>query len=186
MLCHQFWQCFLIKGRLREKLRIVGDNTPTVDVFVTCCKEDVDVITDTVRAAAAVDWPSDCFRVVVLDDGADPQLKAAVDDVSALYPNVYYTARTKVKGIPHHFKAGNLNHGLEFVSDLPGGASTYIAALDADMIPEPEWLRAIIAHLVIEPKLALSCPPQVCRPIMQRKASLMRCSYSTTCPKMTR
>ena len=171
---------------MREKLRIVGDNTPTVDVFVTCCKEDVDVITDTVRAAAAVDWPSDCFRVVVLDDGADPQLKAAVDDVSALYPNVYYTARTKVKGIPHHFKAGNLNHGLEFVSDLPGGASTYIAALDADMIPEPEWLRAIIAHLVIEPKLALSCPPQVCRPIMQRKASLMRCSYSTTCPKMTR
>lgn len=143
MLFHQFWQVFLIKGRSREKLRIVGHNTPTVDVFVTCCKEDVEVITDTVRAAAAVDWPSDRFRVIVLDDGADPELKRAVDDVSQLYPNVYYTARQKVKGVPHHFKAGN------------------IAALDADMIPQPEWLRAILAHLVIEPMLALSCPPQV-------------------------
>lgn len=161
MLCHQFWQCFLIKGRIREKLRIVGDTTPTVDVFVTCCKEDVQIITDTVRAAAAIDWPSSCFRIVVLDDGADPDLKSAIEDVSLLYPNVYYTARTKVKGVPHHFKAGNLNHGLQFVSDLPGGPSTYIAALDADMIPEPEWLRAIIAHLVIEPRLALSCPPQL-------------------------
>jgi cellulose synthase/poly-beta-1,6-N-acetylglucosamine synthase-like glycosyltransferase len=162
MLCHQFWQLFLIKGRSREKLRIVGDNTPTVDVFVTCCKEDVQVITDTVRAAAAVDWPTDHFRVIVLDDGADRELKAAVEGISVLYPNVYYTARKKIKGVPHHFKAGNLNHGLDFVTHLPGGAGMYIAALDADMIPEPDWLRAIIAHLVIEPQLALSCPPQVC------------------------
>jgi cellulose synthase/poly-beta-1,6-N-acetylglucosamine synthase-like glycosyltransferase len=162
MLCHQFWQLFLIKGRHREKLRIVGDTTPSVDVFVTCCKEDVGIITDTVRAAAAIDWPSSNFRVIVLDDGADAELKAAIDDVSLLYPNIYYTARHKVKGVPHHFKAGNLNHGLQFVSELPGGASTYIAALDADMIPEPEWLRAIAAHLVIEPQLALACPPQAC------------------------
>ncbi|KAF2134355.1 glycosyltransferase family 2 protein [Dothidotthia symphoricarpi CBS 119687] len=161
MLCHQFWQLFLIKGRRREKLRIVGDTTPTVDVFVTCCKEDVGIITDTVRAAAAVDWPTESFRVIVLDDGADAELAAAVNDVSLLYPNVYYTARQKIKGVPHHFKAGNLNHGLEWVAALPGGASTYIAALDADMIPEPEWLRAVLAHLVIEPQLALSCPPQL-------------------------
>ncbi|KAF2846880.1 glycosyltransferase family 2 protein [Plenodomus tracheiphilus IPT5] len=161
MLFHQFWQVFLIKGRQREKLRIVSETTPTVDVFVTCCKEDVQVIVDTVRAAAAIDWPSDQFRVIVLDDGADPLLQMAVAELSLLYPNVYYTARFKAKGVLHHFKAGNLNHGLDFVTNLPGGASTYIAALDADMIPEPDWLRAIIAHLVIEPQLALACPPQL-------------------------
>lgn len=161
MLLHQFWQLFLIKGRQREKLRIVGNTTPTVDVFVTCCKEEVDIISDTVRAAAAIDWPSDCFRVIVLDDGADAELQASIEGLSLLYSNVYYTARRKEKGVPHHFKAGNLNHGLEFVTELSGGASTYIAALDADMIPEPHWLRAVIAHLVIEPQLALSCPPQV-------------------------
>lgn len=31
MLLHQFWQCFLIKGRSREKLRIVGDVTPSIE-----------------------------------------------------------------------------------------------------------------------------------------------------------
>lgn len=161
MLCHQFWQCFLIKGRSREKLRVMGEHTPTVDVFVTCCKEDVPTIVDTVRAAAVVDWPIENFRVIVLDDGADQELERAIADLSTLYPNVYYTARQKVKGVPHHFKAGNLNHGLDFTTKLPGGASDYMAALDADMIPEPEWLRAVVAHLVIEPELALSCPPQV-------------------------
>lgn len=113
-------------------------------------------------AAAAVDWPTDRFRVVVLDDGGSGELQKAVETLALVYSNVYYTARTKVKGVPHHFKAGNLNHGLHFVHGLPGGAGDYIAALDADMIPEPDWLRAIIAHLVIDPKLALSCPPQVC------------------------
>ena len=44
-----------IRGRKRPKLRLRGDNVPTVDVFVTCCKEDVDVVLDTTRAACAVD-----------------------------------------------------------------------------------------------------------------------------------
>lgn len=157
----QLWQSIALKSRHREKLRIVGDVVPSVDVFVTCCGEDIDVVRDTVRAAAAVDWPFDRFRVVVLDDGGSAELRNAVETLALAYSNVYYTARTKVKGVPHHFKAGNLNHGLQFVHSLPGGAGEYIAALDADMIPEPDWLRAIIAHLVIDPKLALSCPPQV-------------------------
>jgi cellulose synthase/poly-beta-1,6-N-acetylglucosamine synthase-like glycosyltransferase len=44
---------------------------------------------------------------------------------------------------------------------LEDGTGEYIAALDADMIPEPAWLRAIIAHMVIDDKMALVCPPQV-------------------------
>jgi hypothetical protein len=34
----------------------------------------------------------------------------------------------------HHFKAGNLNYGLEQVNLLPGGAGQFMAALDADMV----------------------------------------------------
>lgn len=161
MLLHQFWQLFLLKGRRRQKLRLVGNTTPTVDVFVTCCGEEREIVVDTARAAAAQDWPIDRFRVVVLDDKADMQLKAEIEEMKLDFPNVFYTARVKTPGVPHHFKAGNLNHGLEFVKGLDGGAGEYMAALDADMIPEPEWLRAIIAHLVVEQELALSCPPQV-------------------------
>lgn len=155
------WQLLHIKGRSRPKLRLVGDIVPTVDVFVTCCKEDVDVVLDTTRAAATVDYPADRFRVVVLDDGADPELKEAIENLGREYPNVYYFARIKIKGVPHHAKAGNLIGGTEFVTKLPGGCGEHIAALDADMIPEPDWLRSIMAHMVADPKMALVCPPQV-------------------------
>ncbi len=155
------YQMLSIRGRRRPKLRIRGDDVPTVDVFITCCKEDIDIVLDTTRAAAAVDYPQDRFRVVVLDDGKDEDLQAAIEALSLEYPNVYYHARVKVKGVPHHFKAGNLTGGTDHVTKLDGGKAEFIAALDADMIPERDWLRAIIAHMVNDPKMALVCPPQV-------------------------
>jgi hypothetical protein len=78
-----------------------------------------------------------------------------------MFPNLYYYARVKIKGVPHHFKAGNLIGGTAMVTKLEGGAGEYIAALDADMIPQPDWLRAIVAHTVQDPKMALVCPPQL-------------------------
>lgn len=161
MLLHAMWQLFIIKGRRRAKLRLVGENVPTVDVFVTCCREDANLIMDTAVAALHNDYPADRFRVVILDDGGDKTLEGLVHAKQALYPNLFYNARVKIPGVPHHAKAGNLNAGLAFVDQLPGGGGEFMAALDADMIPEAHWLRAIIAHLVIDPKLALSCPPQL-------------------------
>lgn len=150
-----------IRGRSRPKLRIIGDNVPTVDAFITCCGEDVDTVLDTARAACSVDWPADRFRVVILDDGKDAELEKGIEDLAETYPNLYYHARIKIKGVPHHFKAGNLTGGTDFVTKLPGGEAEYIAPLDADMIPEPDWLRAIIAHFIKDDKMALVCPPQV-------------------------
>jgi hypothetical protein len=83
-----------------------------------------------------------------------------VEDLQSLqYPNLYYHVRVKTK--PHHAKAGNLIGGTDYVTKLEGGAGEYIAALDADMIPEPDWLRAVVAHAVRDPKMALVCPPQL-------------------------
>lgn len=119
------------------------------------------MVADTVRAACAQDYPSSRFRVVVCDDGADADLRSAVEDLSLEHPNLYYYARIKIKGKPHHFKAGNLIAATEMVELLPGGAGEFIAALDADMMPEPDWLRCIIAHMVIDSKMGLVCPPQL-------------------------
>ncbi|RDW76064.1 hypothetical protein BP5796_06885 [Coleophoma crateriformis] len=160
-LLHQLYQMLSIRGRSRPRLRLVGDDCPTIDVFITCCGEDVDVVLDTTRAACAVDYPKDRFRVVVLDDGKDENLQAAVENLSSEYPNCYYYARIKIKGVPHHFKAGNLTGGTDLSTKLPGGCGEYIAALDADMIPEPDWLRAIVPHLIQDDKMALVCPPQL-------------------------
>ena len=158
---HNSYALLSARGRKRAKLRLVGNDLPAVDVFITCCKEDVDVILDTARAACAQDYPSSRFRVVVCDDGADPELRLGVEGLTLEHPNLYYHARIKIKGKPHHFKAGNLIAATEMVEQLPGGAGEFIAALDADMIPEPDWLRCIIAHMVMEPKMGLVCPPQL-------------------------
>lgn len=153
-----------MKTRHRLRLRVIGEDVPMVDVFITCAGEEVAVILDTVRAAAGVDWPQDRLRVIVLDDKASEEVRREVQLLGLKRPCIHYTARTKTKGVPHHFKAGNLNHGLGYVEGIEGGKAEFVAALDADMIVERSWLRAILAHLLTDPGLALACPPQVSRP----------------------
>lgn len=133
LLIQTLWNVFILKTRNRRQLRLVGEDVPSVDVFVTCCKEEVDLIVDTARAACEIDYPRERYRVVVLDDGADAELEAAINHLAQMcnYQNLHYRARKKIKGVPHHFKAGNLNYGFEEVCHMYGGASSYIAALDA-------------------------------------------------------
>ncbi|SCV52769.1 related to cellulose synthase catalytic subunit [Fusarium fujikuroi] len=160
-LMHNTWTMWSMKKRNRPKLRLTGNDVPTVDAFITCCGEDDDLVMDTVRAACDLDYPQDRFRVILLDDGKSAGLHEACAKLSMIYPNLYYMARVKIPGQPHHFKAGNLNYGLDEVHKLPGGAGQFMAALDADMIPERDWLRAILPHMLIDPKMALACPPQL-------------------------
>lgn len=161
-LMHNLWTMWAAKKRRRPKLRLTSDDVPGVDVFITCCGEEDDLVMDTVRAACDLDYPRERFRVIVLDDAKSQGLEDTVRGLSKVYyPNLFYMAREKIPGKPHHFKAGNLNYGLEQTHYLPGGAAPYMAALDADMIPERDWLRAILPHLILDPKMALACPPQL-------------------------
>ncbi|RCI12776.1 hypothetical protein L249_0954 [Ophiocordyceps polyrhachis-furcata BCC 54312] len=160
-LMHNSWTMWSMKRRRRLKLRLKGYEVPTVDVFITCCGEEDDLVLDTIRGACDLDYPDDRYRVIVLDDGKSAGLEASVSRLTGIYPHLYYMAREKIPGKPHHFKAGNLNYGLEQVHLLPGGAGRFMAALDADMIPERNWLRAVLPHLLIDPKMALACPPQL-------------------------
>lgn len=145
---HNFWTMWALKRRNRPKLRLTGNEVPTVDVFVTCCGEEDEVVLDTVRAACDLDYPCDKFRVIILDDGKSASLEASINHHFTMHSNVYYIAREKIPGVPHHFKAGNLNNGLNQVHLLPGGAGEFMAALDADMVNythprlslSPAWL----------------------------------------------
>lgn len=133
-LMHNTWTMWSLKKRNRPKMRLTGNDVPTVDAFITCCGEDDELVMDTVRGACDQDYPTDRFRVIVLDDGKSAGLERSCAILSHTYPNLYYMARTKVPGQPHHFKAGNLNYGLEQSALLPGGAGQFMAALDADMV----------------------------------------------------
>ena len=69
VLLHSLWSVFVLKARGRKKLRLKGNRVPTVDVLITACGEDDDLILNTARAACNIDYPADRFRVIVLDDG---------------------------------------------------------------------------------------------------------------------
>lgn len=150
--------------RPRPCYRLVGNSAPTVDVLIPCCREPTDVIIDTVAAAVAQDYPPQRLRVFLLDDGHDETLRETMERLStksaeANGPQVRYLSRKLGAGVRSYYKAGNLQFGIEESMRL--GGSEYLACLDSDMIPEPDWLRRLIPHLVLDKKMALACPPQV-------------------------
>lgn len=121
---------------------------------------------DTVAGAAIQDYPKHCYRIFLMDDAGDSDLKAAVDDFnhqeskrSGIQPVVYIN-RPKKPGAQHYYKAGNLDFGIR-TSHEQYGSSELIAGLDADMIPEYDWLKRTVPHLVYSPPdLAMVSPPQ--------------------------
>jgi hypothetical protein len=128
---------------------------------------------NSVAAAAAQQYPPTQFQVFVLDDAADENLRKAVDVLNTSscirkfgFQDVVYFARKKPPGQPHYYKSGNLRAGLEFTASNHG-SSEYFAALDADMISEPDWLSRTVPHLVKNKDIALVSPPQISYNILQ-------------------
>ena len=99
----------------------------------------------------------------MLDDKKDANLERLVRDLRLERkegPRITYIARPKPQGIRHYYKGGNVRYGYEVSNDLDQG-SEYFAALDADLITEPDWLRRVVPHLILQHGLAFACPPQV-------------------------
>ena len=148
----------------RPRYQLSGGVAPSVDVLITCCGEPIDVIVNTVDAASAQDYPLGRFNVFLLDDGQDDQLRHAVARLNVRLkiqkrPSVTYLSREKLLEVRSYFKAGNLRYGIEVSKRR--SSSEFIAGLDADMIPDRDWLRKMVPHLLLDDKLALACPPQV-------------------------
>jgi Glycosyl transferase family 2 len=159
-LMNNGWAMFALKSRNRPRLRLTGNyDLPTVDVFVTCCKEDDQVVMDTVLAACDQDYPLDRFRVIILDDGQSAELQRMATEASKTWPNLIYMSREKKPGVPHHFKAGNLNYGLEQITMLPNGSGEFIGALDADMVCTQPSPRAKLTMIDSRTSLASCSAP---------------------------
>ena len=151
--------------RPRPDYRLCGSAAPSVDVMITCCGEPVKIIINTILAAAAQEYPPQSFRIFVLDDAHDAELRHAVDMLrlhrdKAVSPSIVYLSRTVKTGEQSHFKSGNLRSGIEESQRLEPG-SDLLAGLDADMIPEPDWLRRMVPHLLLRDEVAMACGPQV-------------------------
>jgi cellulose synthase (UDP-forming) len=118
----------------------------TVDVYVTCYNEPVELVRETVRAAVAIRHP---HRTWVLDDGNSVAMRAMAESLGA----GYLVRTTDWVGRSRHAKAGNINNAL-FQTD-----GEFILVLDADQIPRPEILDRTLGYLC-DPAVAFVQTPQ--------------------------
>ncbi len=57
---------------------------PTVDIFIACYNEPVDLVEKTAKAALQIDYPATKLAVYILDDGASPEMQAMADNLGLL------------------------------------------------------------------------------------------------------
>lgn len=113
----------------------------TVDLFITTYNEPAEILHSTILGAVSVRYP---HRTYVLDDGGRPEIRGLAEDLGA-----EYIARTE----HDHAKAGNINHALTVTS------GDFIAVLDADHVPHPQFLERTLGYFTDE-RVALVQTPQ--------------------------
>lgn len=125
----------------------VAEQRMMVDIFIATYNEEEAILDRTIVGAKSQDYEH--FRVFVLDDGRREWLRELCRK-----RGVGYITRTD----NDHAKAGNLNHGLRWLAEH-GGASEFVAILDADFVPQPNFLRHALA-LFHEPDVGCVQTPQ--------------------------
>lgn len=119
----------------------------SVDVFITCYNEPVDLVRRTVQAATRIQYP---HRTYVLDDGDSAAMLAMAKEEGA-----QYIARPpESRRYPRHAKAGNLNNALLQTQ------ADFVLILDADQIPLPSILDQTLGYFVADPRVAFVQTPQ--------------------------
>ena len=119
-----------------------------------------------------LDYPKNKLRIIVSDDGNDPNLKAALAPLGHVFGNLLYFARTIEPGKHHGYKAGNINAVLNMLENEDLEPKPWVANLDCDMIPDRETLRVLIAAALKDKRVGLVALPQVSLNLRSEQLSL--------------
>ncbi|MFN9805113.1 MAG: glycosyltransferase [Betaproteobacteria bacterium] len=128
---------------------------PFVSIHLACANEPPEMVIEAVQSLLALDWPA--FEVVVVDNNtADVQARRRLAQWAAAQPD----ARLRFAQFEHlpGFKAGALNQALA----LTAPQAQWVAVVDADYVVDPQWLRAVQAHLQ-DPGVGVVQAPQAHR-----------------------
>jgi cellulose synthase/poly-beta-1,6-N-acetylglucosamine synthase-like glycosyltransferase len=97
---------------------------------------------------AAIEWPRSRLEIQVLDDSTDETRALVRQRVESLREgglDVVYIHRVDRTG----YKAGALDNGLKVAKgDL-------VAIFDADFLPQPDFLRAVVPHFMADPGVGM-------------------------------
>ncbi len=117
-----------------------GEDLPHVTVQLPLYNEP-DVLEQLLEAVAHIEYPRDKLEIQVLDDSTDDTRELARAKVAELCRrglDAVYIHRHDRTG----YKAGALDYGQKIAK------GTLIAVFDADFLPLPNFLRAVVPHFV--------------------------------------
>lgn len=118
----------------------------SVDVFITCYNEPVELVRETAIAARDIQYP---HRTYILDDGSSDIMRAMAAEIGVGYlvRSVDWTGKDR------HAKAGNLINALHQTD------GELILVLDADQVPAPDILDRTVGYFE-DPRIAFVQTPQ--------------------------
>lgn len=143
------YQAHLDRAARHGGAALDGAGAPTVDIYLPVCAEEVEILDNTWRHVAALDWPADRISVHVLDDGAND----VVADLAARYGFNYIVRGDR----PRLKKAGNLRWAFSRTQ------GEYFVIFDADFCPRPDFVRELVVEHLDDPKIAIVQSPQFFR-----------------------
>lgn len=135
VMIHSVW-------RIRNRQPVPAPPGMTVDVFITCYDEALEVIRRTAIGARAIRYP---HKTYILDDGERDEVQAMARELG-----LGYIRRTTHE----HAKAGNLNNALRHTD------GDFILQLDADHVPLPHILDRVLGFFEEDANLAFVQTPQ--------------------------
>jgi cellulose synthase/poly-beta-1,6-N-acetylglucosamine synthase-like glycosyltransferase len=97
---------------------------------------------------AAIEWPRSRLEIQVLDDSTDETralVRAKVESLREGGLDVVYVHRVDRTG----YKAGALDNGLRVAK------GELVAIFDADFLPQPDFLRAVVPHFMADAKVGM-------------------------------
>lgn len=103
------------------------------------------------EAVAALDYPRDRLIIQVLDDSTDETVEVVRETVARLQAQGVRIEQVR-RGSRQGYKAGALAYGLEL---LKAEHVPFVAVLDADFTPLPDFLLKTIPHLVTNPGIGM-------------------------------
>jgi len=104
----------------------------TVDIFVPCCGEPLEIIKTTLQAVRRITYHP--LEVYVLDDAGSQTVAALARSLG-----FHYLSRPRAGLARRDSKSGNLNFGLS------RSHGELILVLDADQVPKPEILDRLVS-----------------------------------------
>jgi len=138
--------------KLIEECYSLSDKEPSVDIYLPCCHEPLDILENTYKYVSKIQYPN--FKVHVLDDGGVETVK----NLAERFGFNYISRNNK----PHLKKAGNLRYAFARTE------GDFFVIFDADFCPRPDFLAEMLPYMKKYPDIAIVQSPQFFRPCAEQ------------------